>query len=118
MDSKELNEVNLHIASSIKKIRKAQKLTQEYLAKQLDLSVQQIQRYEDGRQQLSVGRLYEISKVLQISPSQLFPPNVLNKYKDLPEVDELLTDFRELPKEERAALVVLTKSLAKRFESK
>lgn len=41
--------------------------SQQKLAKQLDITFQQIQKYENGINRISVSRLIQISKVLKIS---------------------------------------------------
>ena len=45
--------------------------TQESLAHQLDLSHQQVQKYETGANRISAGRLYELAKTLDV-PIQYF----------------------------------------------
>ena len=47
-------------------------LTQEHLAKALDISYQQVQKYETGANRVSAGRLYEIAKRLEVDVAYFF----------------------------------------------
>jgi transcriptional regulator with XRE-family HTH domain len=47
-------------------------LTQEDLARQLQISYQQIQKYETGANRISVGRLYEIANALNVGVGYFF----------------------------------------------
>lgn len=47
-------------------------LTQEQLASSLDISYQQVQKYETGANRVSAGRLYEIAKLLESDMSYFF----------------------------------------------
>jgi len=48
------------------------KLTQERLAELLELTFQQVQKYEKGLNRVSAGRLYEIAGVLGVPVSYFF----------------------------------------------
>ena len=47
-------------------------LTQEHLAKALDISYQQVQKYETGANRVSAGRLFEIAKRLEVDVAYFF----------------------------------------------
>lgn len=51
--------------------RKQSKLTQQELADLIQMSVQQVQKYEYGKTSLSVGMLYKISIALNVSMGNL-----------------------------------------------
>ncbi len=46
--------------------RRELKLTQEKLGELLDLTFQQVQKYEKGTNRISAGRLYEVAQVLSV----------------------------------------------------
>lgn len=46
--------------------RRELKLTQEKLGELLELTFQQVQKYEKGTNRISAGRLFELSSVLQV----------------------------------------------------
>ena len=64
--------VDAHVGGRIRDRRTGLGLTQEHLANALNLSYQQVQKYETGANRVSAGRLYEISKILQSDVSFFF----------------------------------------------
>ena len=64
--------VDAHVGGRIRDRRTSLGLTQEHLANALNLSYQQVQKYETGANRVSAGRLYEISKILQSDVSLFF----------------------------------------------
>lgn len=59
-----ISKVDKHIGSKIHSMRLAQGLSRLQLAKTIDVTHQQIQKYENGTNRLSVGRLILIAKSL------------------------------------------------------
>ncbi len=55
----------------IKQIRELKNFTQEYVAQKLDLSTRAYSKIETGETQLTINRLNEISKVLEMEAMQL-----------------------------------------------
>lgn len=55
----------------IKRIRELKNYSQEYLAIQLGLSTRAYSKIETGETQLTINRLNEISKILDIEPSEI-----------------------------------------------
>ena len=55
--------VDAHVGGRIRDRRTGLGLTQEHLANALNISYQQVQKYETGANRVSAGRLYEISKI-------------------------------------------------------
>jgi len=47
-------------------------MTQQDLSRKLNLTYQQIQKYEVGKNAIGAGRLYLISQVLEVSPLYFF----------------------------------------------
>ena len=64
--------VDVHVGTQLKKLRVRRQLSQQSLAELLDLTFQQIQKYEGGKNRLSASRMYEISRHLQVTPSYFF----------------------------------------------
>jgi len=64
--------VDEHVGQRIRERRTALGLTQEQLAAALNISYQQVQKYETGSNRVSAGRLYEIAKNLDTSVSYFF----------------------------------------------
>jgi len=55
---------DIHIGRKLREARVAQGLTQEKLAAEIGISFQQVQKYENGRNRLASGRLWEIAQIL------------------------------------------------------
>jgi transcriptional regulator with XRE-family HTH domain len=47
-------------------------MSQTDVARQLDLSFQQIQKYEIGSNRIAASRLFELSRILDVPPSYFF----------------------------------------------
>jgi transcriptional regulator with XRE-family HTH domain len=55
----------------IKQLRELKNFTQEYIAQQLGLSTRAYSKIESGETQLTINRLNEISKILEIDPLEI-----------------------------------------------
>lgn len=66
--AEKIKPVNSYIGQRIKERRKLLKINQSLLAELLGISYQQIQKYENGSNQISVSRLLEFSRILNVSP--------------------------------------------------
>ena len=71
-DSKLPSGIDRVVGQRIRWRRRDLKLTQERLGELLDLTFQQVQKYEKGVNRVSAGRLYEIAGVLGVLVSYLF----------------------------------------------
>lgn len=70
--SRSPNPVDLHVGSRIRMRRKLLGVSQERLADDLELTFQQVQKYERGANRVSASKLYEIAKSLQTSIAYFF----------------------------------------------
>ncbi|MBA83365.1 helix-turn-helix domain-containing protein [Thalassobius sp. S69A] len=64
--------VDEHVGKKLKNLRVLRGLTQTDVAKGLDISFQQVQKYELGRNRISASKLFEISRILDVPPSYFF----------------------------------------------
>jgi transcriptional regulator with XRE-family HTH domain len=55
----------------IKQVRELKNLTQEYVATQLGLTTRAYSKIESGETQLTINRLNEISKILEVDPVEV-----------------------------------------------
>lgn len=76
--------VDVHVGKKIKQIRTLRRLSQTDVARKLDLSFQQIQKYEIGSNRVAASRLYELSKIFDVSPSYFFEGVVYSEYDQQP----------------------------------
>jgi len=66
------NRVDDYVGERLRVRRTELGLTQEDLARNVQMSNQHIQKYETGANRISVGRLYEIAKALTVSVGYFF----------------------------------------------
>jgi transcriptional regulator with XRE-family HTH domain len=55
----------------IKQVRELKNFTQEYVASQLGLTTRAYSKIESGETQLTINRLNEISKILEVDPVEV-----------------------------------------------
>lgn len=103
-------------------------LTQSQLAEKINISYQQIQKYEKGESQLNIPRFLEIARALEIAPGQLFDklfnqkikepsghyhPDKKQELKVTPEEKKLVAYFRGIKKSSlRNHILKLLKSIS------
>jgi hypothetical protein len=66
------NEIDKHIGSKILSLRLALGLSRDQLAKKLNVTQQQLQKYEKGTNRISVSRLVVIAKALSQGVSYFY----------------------------------------------
>ncbi len=77
MQSQNLN-IDLFIGKKIRLRRKMLKMSQTTLGHALGVTFQQIQKYENGLNRVSAGRLMEISDILNVPLSFFMPISLQN----------------------------------------
>ena len=76
--------VDVHVGSRLRLRRTLLGISQEKLGESVNLTFQQIQKYERGANRIGASRLYEFSRILEISISYFFedmPKEVSDSYK-------------------------------------
>lgn len=91
--------IDEHVGMRLRQLRKASGFSQGALAQKLDLTFQQIQKYEKGSNRVSASKLYQAASCLNV-PIQAF-------FEGLPELGE------ESPDASRLSLVAIRSDLAK-----
>ncbi len=66
------NKMDVHVGQRIKVRRSLMGLSQEKLAESVGITFQQIQKYERGTNRVSAGRLFELSKILDVPVNFFF----------------------------------------------
>ncbi len=79
--------VDIHVGQRIKEIRTVRGFTQSNVAEHLGISFQQLQKYETGANRVSASRMFELSKLLNVSPSFFFEGLEGEKYETMPPMD-------------------------------
>ena len=113
------NEIDKHIGGKILSLRLALGLSRDQLAKKLDVTQQQLQKYEKGTNRISVSRLVVIAKALSQGVSYFYEglsddnePMVTQHQRMCIEVSR---NFMRIQNpEHQTAVNILIKSLANR----
>src|SRR5260370_34102888 len=97
MAKKAPNPIDKHGGSRVRRRRMMLAMSQEKLGDALDLTFQQVQKYEKGTNRIGASRLQQISNILQVPVEFFFEgaPNVLpsgNAVKDAPSAS-YVSDF-------------------------
>jgi transcriptional regulator with XRE-family HTH domain len=77
-DSDKYVELTKSIAQKIRALRKARNLTQGQIARKMDISYQQFQKYETGANQLTIVRLVQIADIFKCPLNALLPETLTN----------------------------------------
>lgn len=109
--------VDEHVGERIRQRRTMLGLTQDQVATALNISYQQVQKYETGANRVSAGRLYEIAQCLETDVSHFFdgledaPRQTPHSGRNRATID-LVRNFHAIPDPDvRNAVSSLVKSL-------
>ena len=69
------NAAYIQVGEAIRAYRLIAGMSQQALADRLDVSFQQVQKYEKGTNRVGAGRLPQIAKILNVPISALFDPH-------------------------------------------
>jgi transcriptional regulator with XRE-family HTH domain len=72
MAKKSPNPIDRHVGSRVRMRRMMLGMSQEKLGQALDLTFQQVQKYEKGANRIGASRLQQISEILQVPVSFFF----------------------------------------------
>ncbi|MDC7675399.1 helix-turn-helix domain-containing protein [Asticcacaulis machinosus] len=65
--------IDVIVGMNVRRVRKQRGMSQEALAEAIDLTFQQVQKYERGANRVSASKLFKIAKVLEVRIESLFP---------------------------------------------
>lgn len=72
MSRKSPNTIDLHVGARVRMRRMMMSMSQEKLGEALDLTFQQVQKYEKGLNRIGASRLYQIARVLGVPVSYFY----------------------------------------------
>ncbi|WP_375634419.1 MULTISPECIES: helix-turn-helix domain-containing protein [unclassified Bartonella] len=93
MQTKDLDN-DIFIGKKIRLRRKMLKMSQKTLGQHLGVTFQQIQKYENGLNRVSAGRLMEISDILNV-PIAFFYADIITKQQPAYHHDEIASSTEE-----------------------
>lgn len=121
LDSDAPDPIDIHVGRQLRVHRLALGVSQQALADALEVSFQQIQKYESGANRISASKLYKASRALGIAPSALFEglevddgSNVLGQFADfiaVPSSNRLAAAFPQLTPVQQRLLTDLAETL-------
>ncbi|TRO89102.1 helix-turn-helix transcriptional regulator [Glycocaulis profundi] len=74
--------IDQHVGRRLKLRRNMLSLSQQNLAETLGITFQQVQKYENGRNHIGAGRLFELAKVLNVQVTFFYEGLVTRPAKD------------------------------------
>ncbi len=66
------NNIDVHVGNRVRQRRTLLGLSQEKLAGSLDLTFQQVQKYERGANRIGAGRLFQLARALEVPVTYFF----------------------------------------------
>lgn len=72
-----IGKIDILVSKNLKTIRTFRKVSLRKLGEVLDVSVQQIQKYEQSKNRISSGKLYVLAEYLQIPIKLFFDENLI-----------------------------------------
>jgi len=120
--SSKITEIDQHFANEMLLKRKINNITQQQMSELLKVSIQQVQKYENGRNRITIGKLYNISKILNISIDKFFnhTNDQHHKIQNLigdAELLELVQYYNQLPDTFRANILQFIKNHVKSYQN-
>nr|WP_246603277.1 helix-turn-helix domain-containing protein [Falsiroseomonas tokyonensis] len=65
------DQVNIRLGQRIRELRRLRQMNQSDLARELGVTFQQVQKYEQGANRVAVGTLLQIAQALKVRPEAL-----------------------------------------------
>ncbi len=110
------------LGKRVKQIRKEKKISQEWLAKQIKVSVPHMSNIENGKTKFSLQVLIDLADALMVTPDVLLLEQVSVKGKArgmvLEEIDRQLSDCTEAQMSMLEEMVRNTKKLLKQYDKR
>jgi len=77
-------QINLFIGQKIRNARETLGITQESIAKELEVSFQQVQKYEKGHNRISAVKLFVLAQAIDVPVHVFFPKTESNALELIP----------------------------------
>ncbi|TRO86925.1 helix-turn-helix transcriptional regulator [Glycocaulis profundi] len=77
--------IDQHVGRRLKLRRNMLSLSQQNLAETLGITFQQVQKYENGRNRIGAGRLFELARILNVQVTFFYEGLVTRPSKQTPE---------------------------------
>jgi len=84
---RELHPIDAHVGKNLRVIRIRRGLSQKKLVEKLDISSQQIHKYESGTNRISASKLYRLAEILEVSVLCFYEGLDKTEINPLPELE-------------------------------
>ena len=74
MDVPNATDTDIQVARNLRSLRHQNRMTLQAMASHLSVSYQQIQKYENGQDRITAGRLYQFAVIYDVSVETFFHP--------------------------------------------
>ena len=114
--------VDVHVGARMRQRRTLLGMSQEKLGTAVGLTFQQIQKYERGKNRISVSRMLEFTEALQTTPNDIIgwkAPNgvkIINNFNTT--VFEAAYDFAQMPEDVQIAVRSICAAMTKAMKKK
>lgn len=109
--TKKLSPFNIEAGKRLRRARMNASMSQESLAECVGLTFQQIQKYEKGKNRMSIERVAQFSKILKVPVTYFFKKNpgwISQMPKDQDEA-MVLSTYRSMGKHQRNSIMRIMK---------
>lgn len=107
-------DVDQYVARQLKALRLTMGLSQGQVAEQLDVTFQQVQKYENGVNRISAGRAMQFAEMFDVSVLALFPELDYKPHEPIPPATvRLLRMINRISPRHYGDLYVVMKAMAK-----
>ena len=110
------SEIDIEIGKKVQAMRKLKGISQSDLAEKLDITFQQVQKYETGKNRISAGNLMQICDIFEVPPnyfSENFSGNDNEVFQSLDskEIMEIVRECESLTQEQLKGLIRFLKDM-------
>lgn len=114
-----LHPADVYAGATLRRLRIASGFSQDALGKKVNLTFQQIQKYERGENGMRASRIHEFCQILKASPLEFFSDdlNFSPDEADLPQQSlKLIRLFKQIPElSDRQVVVNVAESIVKKY---
>ena len=103
-------DIDKHVGAAVRARRIEIGMSQEKLAELLDVTAQQVQKYEKGVNRIAASRLFDISRALRFPIAAFFPAEQISEAIDTSERGEWLAVWRRSTADQRPGLLAMAKA--------
>ena len=101
------NNIDIHVGNRVRQRRTLLGLSQEKLAGSLDLTFQQVQKYERGANRIGAGRLFELARALEVPVTYFFDDLEEDGAACVSVKDAATTSYQADPMNQRETLLLV-----------